>query len=30
MIIRYNIDYWDEIDHDRKKERGIASRGDTV
>ena len=30
MIIRYEVEFWDEINHNRKTEKGIAARGDTV
>lgn len=29
MIVRYEIDYWDDIDQEPAVERGIAGGGDT-
>lgn len=30
MIVRYEIKYWDELDHDTKIEKGITARGNTI
>ena len=30
MIVRYEIEHWDEIDHEVRTEKGITGRGNTI